>query len=144
MLLIVKQNLELVNVGVFISLIKKKQIRFVWFVGKMVKVRRSPVSSSTHLRASHLSVPATVFAGGFCGTKWGTVYFLCAIYTKSIKATQNWQVAGRSCVSHRSCSVDLDETWNWRYTLTFRRLMSTWRTAPLTSKVAFYIFIQQI
>ena len=29
MLLIVKQNLELVNVGVFISLIKKKQIRFV-------------------------------------------------------------------------------------------------------------------
>jgi len=31
--------------------------------------------------------------------------------------------------------------------LTFRRLMSTnysGRTAPLTSKVAFYIFIQQI
>jgi len=30
--------------------------------------------------------------------------------------------------------------------LTFRRLMSTYsgRTAPLTSKVAFYIFIQQI
>jgi len=85
-------------------------------VDKRVNVRRSPVSSSTHLRASHLSVPATLCAGGSCSTKCGTVYFLCAIYTKRIKATQNWLVAGCSCVSHRSCSVDLDETWNGRYT----------------------------
>ena len=82
-----------------------------------MNVRRSPVSSSTRLQASHLSLPASVCAGGSCSTICGTVYFLCAIYTKSIKVTQIWQVAGRSCVSHRSCSVDLDETWIWRYTL---------------------------
>jgi hypothetical protein len=60
-----------------------------------------------------------VCAGGSCSTKCGTVYFFCAIYTKSLNDTQNWKVAVRSCVGHRSCSMDLDETWNWNYTLNF-------------------------
>ena len=87
--------------------------------GHRVNVRWLPVSSSTHLPASHLSVPVFVCAGGSCVTKCRTVYFLCAVYTKRIKETQNWQVAVHLCVSHRSYSVDLDETWDWRYTLIF-------------------------
>ena len=42
-----------------------------------------------------------------------------ALFVRRAKRQRRIGMSQGVHVSHRSCSMDLDETWNWRYTLIF-------------------------
>ena len=110
MQLIVKQNFELVYDGVFSSLMKSRfDLCDLWMRGWMYVGHGYLLPTSCRqVTFLYLLLCVQVFTAVQNAAPF-------SFYTKSTKATQNWQVAVRSCVSHRSCSVDLGESWNWRY-----------------------------
>ena len=75
-----------------------------------------------------------------CGDEGRNGRALC--YFVSLELYIEWE---ETCSGIADVEVKVQDK-ETRNSLTFRPLMSTivWRTAPLTSKVAFYIFIQQI